>query len=117
MQPHHPTRGNRTTRTHGRPMPNTPKHGVPAGEGEDFIYDPHGVCEWETDPVDWANCGPMFQGMRDDPEQMKLPDFGRAFHPTAKEWTSPEASGYVGGDNAYIAFGDEPANPTNPLGT
>ena len=59
----------------------------------------------------------MFQGMSDGPEQMKLLGFRRAFHPTVKEWATPEKSGYVEGDNACIAFGDEPANPVNPLGT
>ncbi len=114
MTPHQPNPGNRTTRTHGRLVPNIPRRGVPPGNGEDFIYDPHGVCEGENDVVDWDDCSLLFEGMRHDPEQAWPYGCGRAFDPTVSRWLDAGPCGYMDGLDAYAAPVDDPVNPINP---
>jgi RHS repeat-associated protein len=61
-------------------------------------------------PDDFGNetTGPMFQGLRHDPEQSWFMAHGRSFHPKAQPWINQEPLAYVDGMNVYTAFGCNP---------
>lgn len=74
-------------RSHPRPSPTL---GEPEREWE---YNPedHAAPEWQ---------GPLYQGIRFDPEQGHLFEHGRAFHPKAQPRANHELLAYVDGMNA-----------------
>jgi RHS repeat-associated protein len=72
----------------------------------------------EADTGDEIAEGPLFQGMRYDPEQASLFAFAyRAFNPTVNPWSNHEPLAYVDGMNLYTAPVVNPIHAVNPLGT